>query len=209
MVFPNRKFLTWDDIQISKNEPLSVKLTTLKYFRKDFWIQTAMITLLNIPSFQWKKFWGNCFLSLINFMVNQHLSWKISTKVTHQDLPCRKMKTYSLWLTSNANKQKSQNNVEIISTTASSKIYSSSQSPMYSCHMRFYFWMKAALIKRFNCLSVCLMVKLLHLLQAWVSLPIQSSRLLSILRWCLISVTLVMKAANTAYFPFLIFSWRI
>lgn len=61
--------------------------------------------------------------------------------------------------------------------------------------------MKAALIKRFNCLSVCLMVKLLHLLQAWISLPVQFSRLLSILRRCLISVTLAMKA-NTTYVPF-------
>lgn len=171
-----------------------------------------MITLLNIPSFQWKNFWGNCFLSLINFMLNQHLSWKISTRVTHQDLPCRKMKTCSLWLTSNANKQKSQNNVKIISTTSSwEKDLQFLPVPhvFYSCHMRFYFWMKSPLIKRFNCLSVCRMVKLLHLLQAWISLPIQSSRLLSILRWCLISVTLVMKAANAAYFPFLVFSWRI
>jgi len=36
----------------------------------------------------------------------------------------------------------------------------------YSCHMRFYFWKEAALIKRFNCLSACLMLQLLHLLQA-------------------------------------------
>lgn len=68
--------------------------------------------------------------------------------------------------------------------------------------MRFYFCMKAALIKRFNCLSVCLMVKLLHLLPVWVSLPVQFSRLPSILRWCLISVTVAMTANRHAYsFP--------
>lgn len=144
-------------------------------------------------------------------MLNQNLSWKISTNVTHQQLLYRKMKRYSLWLTSNANKPKCQNNAGVISTTASwEKDLQFLPVPhaFYSCHMRFYFWMKAALIKRFNCLSVCLMVKLLHLLQAWISLPVQFSRLHSILRWCLISVTLAMKA-NTACFSFPIFSWWI
>lgn len=137
-------------------------------------------------------------------MLNQNLSWKISRNVTHQKLLCRKMKCYSLWLTSNANKPKCQNNAQVISTTASWEKdlqFLAVPCVFYSSHVRFYFWMKAALIKRFNCLSVCLMVKLLHLLQAWISLPVQFSRLLSILRRCLISVTLAMKA-NTTYFPF-------
>lgn len=144
-------------------------------------------------------------------MLNQNLSWNSSTNVTQQELLCRKMKCYSLWLTPNANKPKCQNNAEVISTTRSwEKDLQSLPVPhlFYSCHMRFYFWMKAALIKRFNCLSVCLMVKLLHLLQAWISLPVQFSRLLSILRRCLISVAVVMKA-NTPRFPFPIFSRRI
>lgn len=144
-------------------------------------------------------------------MLNQNLSWNISTNVTHQEILCSKMKCYSLWLTSNANKPKCQNNVQVIRTIASwEKDLQFLPVPhlFYSSHMRFYFWMKAALIKRFNCLSVCLMVKLLHLFQAWISLPVHFSRLLSILRQCLISVAMVMRA-NTACFPFPIFSWGI
>lgn len=55
----------------------------------------------------------------------------------------------------------------------------------YSCHMRFYFWKEAALIKRCNCLSACLMPQLLHLLQAWISLLLQFSRFPCISRWVL------------------------
>lgn len=112
--------------------------------------------------------------------------------MTHRKLLCAKMKLKWSpgWLTSDANKPKCQNNAEVISPTVS---WGSDLQcfpglhVFYSCHMRFYFWMKAALIKRFNCLSACLMVKLLHLLQVWISLPAQFPRLPSIVRRCLIS----------------------
>lgn len=43
------------------------------------------------------------------------------------------------------------------------------------------------------------MVKLLHLLHVGISLPVQFSRLPSILRRCLISVDVAMKANRHAY----------
>lgn len=68
-------------------------------------------------------------------------------------------------------------------TTRCSKIYDhTSLSLILQLHMRFYFWKEAALIKRFNCLSACLMLQLLHLLQAQISLLLQFSRFPSILR---------------------------
>lgn len=135
-------------------------------------------------------------------MFNQKLSWNISMNMTHQNLLCGKMKLKRAlgWLTSDANKPKCQNNAEVISPTVSwgsDLQYFLGLHLLYSCHMRFYFWMKAALIKRFNCLSVCLMVKLLHLLHVWISLPVQS-----IGRRCLISEGLVMKAHQACFlFP--------
>lgn len=137
-------------------------------------------------------------------MLNQKLSWNISMNMTHQKLLCGKMKLKraSGWLTSDANKPKCQNNAEVISPTVSwgsDSQYFLGPHLFYSCHMRFYFWMKAALIKRFNCLSVCLMVKLLHLLQVWISLPVQFSRLPSIGRRCLISKAPVTKAHQAAF----------
>lgn len=125
-------------------------------------------------------------------MLNQKLSWNIAMTMTHQKLLCGKMKPKwsSGWLMSDANKLKCQNNADVISPTVSwgSDLQCFPGLHLfYSCHMRFYFWMKAALIKRFNCLSVCLMVKLFHLLQVWISLLAQFSRLPSIIRRCLIS----------------------
>lgn len=141
------------------------------------------LLLIRIPPLSSPKFLGgNCFLSLISFLLNQKLSWNISVTMTHQKLLCGKMKLKwsSGWLMSDANKLKCQNNAEVISPTVSwgSDLQCFPGLHLfYSCHMRFYFWMKAALIKRFNCLSVCLMVKLFHLLQVWISLLAQFSRL--------------------------------
>lgn len=89
------------------------------FFLKKFRQQLLLIRMspLSSPKF----FGGNCFLSLISFMLNQKLSWNISMNMTHQKLLCGEMKLKPAWgwLTSDANKPKCQNNAGVISPTVS------------------------------------------------------------------------------------------
>lgn len=110
------------DIWKGKKESLSIKLTTLKKLRTFFFKFRQQLLLIRMSPLSSPKFFGgNCFLSLISFMLNQKLSWNISMNMTHQKLLCGEMKLKPAWgwLTSDANKPKCQNNAGVISPTVS------------------------------------------------------------------------------------------